>query len=195
MQFTAKYEEAFKLTVGHEGGYQNRHSDRGNWTSGKVGVGLNRGTKFGISAMSYPTLDMVNIIDLTLDDAKAIYKRDYWDRVCGDDLPVGLGYAVFDFAVNSGVFKASIELQRLVGASEDGVIGPLTVAQVNRRWLGAEQSGSSSSGVQAYLASYIETRQQFVESLSGFAEYGKGWTRRIEDVHTHAYKMIEEGYE
>jgi hypothetical protein len=29
MQFSAKYEEAFKLTVGHEGGYQNRRSDRG----------------------------------------------------------------------------------------------------------------------------------------------------------------------
>jgi lysozyme family protein len=197
MQFSAKYEEAFKLTVGHEGGYQNRRSDRGNWTSGEVGVGENKGTKFGISAMSYPDLDIINI---SLDGAKAIYWRDYWDRIRGGELPVGLGYAVFDYAVNSGVFKASIELQRLVGAAEDGIIGPLTVLKVLERWETPPSDTVISVKLARYhtakswLAAYQHHRRCFVETLSGYPEYGRGWTRRINKVGREALVMIKAEY-
>lgn len=56
-------------------------------------------TKYGISQRSYPDVD---ILRLTLDDATAIYRRDYWDKIRGDELPAGIDLLVFDSAVNQG---------------------------------------------------------------------------------------------
>lgn len=103
---TSRFNEAAEIVLGHESGYQNLYNDRGNWTSGKIGVGVNKGTKYGITAMTYPTLDIKN---LTLDEARAIYKRDYWDKMNGDKLEPALALVAFDTAINSGVGKA-IEL-------------------------------------------------------------------------------------
>jgi lysozyme family protein len=73
-------QEALAQIFGHEGGFTQARTDRGNWTSGKIGVGYLKGTKFGVSAMSYPKLDIRN---LTLDEAAAIYRRDFAARQDG----------------------------------------------------------------------------------------------------------------
>lgn len=86
-----------------EGGYSDDPNDTGNWTGGAKGKGELRGTQYGISAAAYPTLD---IKALTKDEARAIYKRDYWDRIDGDDLPWPLSLVAFDHAVNAGVGRA-----------------------------------------------------------------------------------------
>ena len=57
----ADFKQAFDLLIGHEGGYTNNPNDPGNWTGGKVNSGTLRGTKYGISAASYPTLDIKNL--------------------------------------------------------------------------------------------------------------------------------------
>lgn len=74
------FDAAFALTVGEEGGFSQDPRDGGNWTGGAPGKGSLRGTKYGISAASYPTL---HIDALTLADAKAIYRRDFWGAVAG----------------------------------------------------------------------------------------------------------------
>lgn len=117
--------EAYKIILTHEGGFQNIHNDRGNWTSGKIGVGINKGTKFGITAMSYPNLDIKN---LTLQDAQNIYKRDYWDEISGDNLYPSLALVAFDTAINSGVGKAK-EFLNLVTNDEAGVDKFLQIRQ------------------------------------------------------------------
>lgn len=63
------FKKAFELTVGHEGGYGNDKRDRGNWTTGVIGEGELKGTKYGVSAMSYPDYDIEN---LTLEQAEKI---------------------------------------------------------------------------------------------------------------------------
>lgn len=98
-----RFEDAFLVVVGHEGGLSLDRNDRGNWTSGVIGKGQLRGTKFGVSAMSYPTLDIPN---LTLDDARRIYRANYWNAAGCPDLPDPLALVVFDTAVNSGVGRA-----------------------------------------------------------------------------------------
>jgi lysozyme family protein len=165
------FDRAFAETIGHEGGFQDSPLDRGNWTGGRRGEGDLRGTKYGISAMSYPDLD---IAGLTLADAKAIYQRDYWDRVSGDDLPDGVALFVFDYAVNSGVARAAMALQRIVGVADDGVIGPITLAAVNR-WPARNLIG----------ALYSE-RGRFYRDLSTFPVFGKGWTKRNRAVQQAA---------
>lgn len=86
-----------------EGGFQKIYNDRGNWTSGIVGVGQLKGTKFGITAASYPTLDIEN---LTLEQADAIYQTDYWQASGASELPWPGCLIVFDTAVLHGVGTA-----------------------------------------------------------------------------------------
>ena len=162
--FTVNFDKAFELLIGHEGGYTTNPKDAGNWTGGKQGVGVNKGTKYGIAANSYPNLDIKN---LTLDQAKAIYKRDYWDKVKGDQLPPSLAFHVFDMAVNSGVSRGIKLLQKTIGTNEDGIIGPKTLAAVNVM--------NANHAIQIYNAN----RLQFYTSLRDFTTFGKGWVNRV----------------
>jgi lysozyme family protein len=125
---------ALAAVLAHEGGYQAMPDDPGNWTGGKIGAGALKGTKFGITAASYPALD---IASLTQVDAAAIYRRDFWDRWGFARLPPPLAAKLFDAAVNLGVGPAVQALQRALRAAgapsaaarvaEDGMLGPKTL--------------------------------------------------------------------
>lgn len=158
------FDTAFKLLIGHEGGYTDLRSDPGNWTGGVVGKGVLKGTKYGIAANSYPSLDIKNI---TLDQAKGIYKRDYWDKVKGDQLSADLSFHVFDMAVNSGVSRGIKLLQKTVGTTQDGLIGPATLLAASKL--------NPSDAVLIYNAN----RLLFYTSLDTFKTFGKGWTNRV----------------
>lgn len=121
------FHAAFEKLIGHEGGFQNNPKDRGNWTGGKVGVGVNKGTKYGISAAQYPTLDIAN---LTLEHAKAIYLQDFWGPAGCDAVPDGIRFDLFDTAVNSGYRRAAMLVQKAVGEVADGSIGPRTLQAI-----------------------------------------------------------------
>ncbi len=146
------FDQAFDILVSHEGGYVNDPRDPGGET------------KFGISKRAYPALD---IAALTLADAKAIYRRDYWDRAQCDRLPPGVAFDVFDAAVNSGIGQATRWLQRAVGVADDGVAGPLTLAAVARL---------EPEAVQARFSGH---RLAFMTRLSTWDAFGRGWARRI----------------
>jgi lysozyme family protein len=119
------FDRAFADVVGVEGGFTADPRDKGNWTGGVVGKGQPRGTKFGISAAAYPALD---IAALTLDAAKAIYRLDYWQRISADALPADVAELAFDAAVNQGQSAAIRLLQAAAGVTQDGVLGPHTLA-------------------------------------------------------------------
>lgn len=158
------FDKAFELLIGHEGGYTTLRSDPGNWTGGKVGVGVLKGTKYGIAANSYPNEDIKN---LTLARAKQIYKRDYWDKVWGDRLPASLAFHVFDMAVNSGISRGVKLLQKTVGSAQDGIMGPATLR------------AAQAMDVNAAIMLYSANRLKFYTSLSTFGTFGKGWTNRV----------------
>jgi lysozyme family protein len=98
------FRTALEFTLKWEGGYTDHPSDPGNWTGGSVGSGELKGTKYGISGASYPSLDIKN---LTVEEAGKIYREKYWDAINGDLMPFPASMAVFDFAVNSGVGRAT----------------------------------------------------------------------------------------
>ena len=122
------FSACWDFTAQQEGGYSNDQNDPGNWTGGAKGVGIFKGTNHGISAAAYPDLDIAN---LTLDAAGIIARRDYWNRIGGDALPVGVDLMVFDFAFNAGVRASARILQQTVGAMPDGLIGQATLHAVN----------------------------------------------------------------
>ena len=148
------FDQCFDKLMGHEGGYVNNAKDPGGETN------------WGISKRSYPQIDIKN---LSREGAKAIYKTDYWDRAQCDRLPPTLAYLLFDCAVNSGIGQAVRFLQRAVGVADDGQIGPLTLAAVQR----IDQ--------ESLCAKFLGQRLDFMTRLSTWDVFGKGWARRIAD--------------
>ena len=126
------FDEAFRRLIGHEGGYSADRRDPGNWTGGKVGVGVLKGTKYGIAANTYPNLDIKN---LTIAQAKEIYKKDWWDKLGGNGLHSAITFQLWDFAINAGKKRAVMELQQAVGVTADGIIGPKHVRNIKSHYL------------------------------------------------------------
>jgi lysozyme family protein len=162
------FEQAFELVVGHEGGYSAEPEDPGNWTSGVVGRGVLRGTKFGVSAAAYPKISIAN---LSLQGAQTIYRSDYWDRIAGDALPPPLALLAFDAAINNGVASASRWLQMAVGADVDGDLGPQTRAMLDA----AVKAGSINSVCIEFQARRVD----FMAGLATWRSFGLGWSRRL----------------
>lgn len=158
------FARCFAFTLGAEGGFSNVASDPGNWTGGAVGHGVLRGTKFGISAAAYPGLDIETLSET---DAEAIYRRDYYEVLHGDELPLPVVMVVFDGAVNAGLKRAVSWLQQAAGLPADGVMGPGTLAAV--------QKGDAVAVARDVLARRID----FYARLPAWANFGLGWTRRV----------------
>lgn len=157
------FERAFALVVGIEAGYSTDPGDPGNWTGGRPNVGTLKGTKYGISAAAYPLVDIAN---LDLDGAHAIYMPDYW-QACGcDQMQWPQCLFVFDMAVNQGQPTARIFLQRTLGVTPDGVIGPVTLAAANR--MTDEQ-----------LALFLTARAFRYMQADNFNVDGRGWFKRL----------------
>lgn len=110
------FEWAFAWVIGEEGGFSTDRNDLGNWTGGAVGSGEFKGTKYGISAFSYPHLDIVN---LTLDDARRIYHSDYWQASRADKLTWDMALLQFDSAVQHHPAQA---LKFLAAAGENPLL-------------------------------------------------------------------------
>ena len=170
---TTTFDTAFANVVGLEGGYTDATRDRGNWTGGAVGQGKLRGTKYGISAAAFPTLDIEN---LTLDTAKAIYRANYWDKISGDEMPGPIAQVVFDCAVNQGTEAAAEILQYALRIDADGIIGPQTIAA-------AQQHSSDPSGIVIEIGAQRAYRYAMSQ---GVQDYGLGWMRRVFQVTTKA---------
>lgn len=144
------FEEAFTALLGHEGGYVNDPRDPGGETN------------WGISKRSYPN---ANIRTLTREEAKRLYARDFWVPSACDRLPDSIRFDVFDTAVNSGVHRSALFLQRCLGVREDGVIGPVTLA--------------AAHAAHDLRAKYNGARLEFMTDLDNWATYGRGWARRV----------------
>jgi lysozyme family protein len=157
-----------EMILEHEGGYVNHSSDPGGETI------------YGISKRAYPHLD---IKTLTTDDAKDIYKQDYWDRIKGDDLPAGVACVVMDYGVNSGISRASKSLQSACGiVNGDGIIGPHTLSAV---WSTVKEHGEE------FVINKVTTqRQEFIRGLSIYDTFGRGWERRIDETRAKAMELI-----
>jgi len=159
------FDEAFTLAMVHEKGFQRNPKDRGNWTSGKIGVVELKGTKYGVSAASYPHLDIENL-DLAM--AKQIYKIDFWGRAGCDLVPDQIKFDLFDTAIHAGVGRAIRLLQRTVGVTDDGIIGPITMRAI------------TDMHPLRLFSRFSGWRLDFLnDNPEQWAEFGRGWAQRI----------------
>ncbi|MBU6419055.1 MAG: hypothetical protein KGQ79_04930 [Proteobacteria bacterium] len=158
------FEICLNFVLEAEGGYSDNPADPGNWTGGAVGAGELRGTKCGISAAAYPTLDIRN---LTQPQINEVYLRDYFAPVRGEGLPFPLAMVAFDAAVNAGVHRSVIWLQQSAGVLTDGIFGDVTLKALN--------SGNALSLANDALA----YRLDYYAGLQNWSIFGLGWARRI----------------
>lgn len=163
---------SLQATLKHEGGWSDHPKDPG----GATMKGVTLATYSSWLGRSATKSELRNIPE---DHLKSIYKTRYWDRVAGNELPSGLDYAVFDMAVNSGPGRAARLLQHIVGATIDGSIGPRTLSIVRGR------------SIPELINTYQDNRQHFLEALPTFETFGRGWTRRVNEVRDLALKMAQ----
>lgn len=169
------YPEAFKRVlkrlINVEGGFTADPKDRGNWTSGRVGVGQLKGTKGGISAMTYPTLD---IAKLTHGQIEEIYFKDWWLKLGAEYLPAVLVYQVWQFAINAGMANAKKVLQRALGVTADGVVGPKTIDAI------------AAADVNDLTLSWFKFMILHYTAVPTWNAYGKGWMNRTAEALAYA---------
>ena len=154
----------------HEGGYVNHPRDPG----GETNLGVTR--KVWEEWIGKPAAPDA-MKKLTVKDVAPLYKKMYWDKVRGDDLPSGVDWAVFDWAVNSGTGRAAKALQKIVGVTPDGGIGPATLSAVDKM------------SPKEIVQSMADVREAFYRSLRTFDTFGKGWIRRNEETLHKALEM------
>lgn len=169
------FDASFARMIKSEGGYVWDKDDRGGETN------------FGVTIAAWGTylkraIQPGEMKALTVDMVKPFYKSMYWDLVKCDSLPVGVDYAVFDFAVNAGTGRAAKFLQRAVGADDDGVIGPGTLGLVAKKNVATllEDFANQKRRFYAGLAATNPTQQKFL----------KGWLARVEHVQDAAESML-----
>lgn len=167
----ANFDDSLTSVLKHEGGFVDDPRDPGGRTNHGVTQTVYNDWRVGNG------LPENDVKDITAVEVMAVYKKRYWDAVKGDELPAGVDYCVFDFAVNSGVSRASRYLQRAVGALEDGKIGPATLAAAREK---------PAPGIVETVCNY---RLAFLRQLAIFDRFGMGWTRRVEDVRAKAKEM------
>ena len=167
----ANYDKCLETILHHEGGYVNHPKDPGGETN--LGVTKRVYEEWG------GTKDMK---DLLVEDVAPIYRKNYWDKLKGDDLPSGLDLCVFDFGVNAGPGRAAKYLQTMIGTVADGGIGPNTLKKVNEY--------VEKHGLEVTIRDYQNRRQGYYESLSTFETFGRGWTRRVDETTELAISMV-----
>lgn len=160
----ANYKPSLALVLAHEGGYVNHPKDPGGATNKGVTQKVYDAYR-RIKGLKQQSVRVINNIEV-----EEIYRKNYWRLVRGDNLPAGLDYAVFDFAVNSGVSRATRYLQKVVGVTDDGIIGDITLAAIY---------SAASKNEEALIATLCANRVAFLKSLKTFSVFGKGWMRRV----------------
>jgi lysozyme family protein len=164
------WDACFAMVLKHEGGFVNHPKDPGGMTN--LGV-----TRTNWELYLDHDVTEADMRALTPEMVKPFYKKNYWDRIRGDELPSGVDYAAYDLAVNSGTGRAAKYLQQIAGVTADGVIGPRSMEAIKK------------CDAEDVVDEICNMRMTFLEGLGTFETFGKGWTTRVNDVKAKATEM------
>ena len=161
------FEKSIVMFLKHEGGFVHDKLDKGGMTN----LGVTQAVWENYVGKPCSETEMRA---LTPEMVAPLYKKNYWDRIRGDELPAGVDHCVFDCAVNSGVGRAVDMLQSCVNVPADGKIGPVTIAAIK------------AMDVNDLIDQYTTFRLSFLKRLSNFNHFGAGWTSRVKSVSQEA---------
>ena len=165
------YDEALRRLLLHEGGYTNHPSDPGGPTS------------YGVTIADYrryvkPNATAADVKAMKLDEAKAIYRRRYWDAQRCDELPGGVDYSILDYGVNSGIGRSGKVLRRIVGLPDRT---HLVTDEVLR--------AVACRDPEALINAINIERLAFLKGLKTWPVFGRGWARRVDEVNSASLRM------
>ncbi len=167
------YDEALRRLLAHEGGYSNHPSDPGGPTN------------FGITLADYrkyvkPNATAADVRAMSVAEAKAIYRKRYWDAQRCYALPAGVDYSVFDYGVNSGVGRSGKVLRRVVGLPDNtSAVTDEVLAAVAKR------------DAKAIVIAINDERLRFLKGLRTWPVFGSGWGRRVAEVKAFSLQLVE----
>lgn len=150
---------AFSLV--QEGGFVDDPRDPGGATNFGIVIA-------GLSDWRGHPCTVDDVRTMTKPEALAIYRAHYWNTIKGDSLPAGLDLMVFDYGINVGIVRAAKQLQQICGVTQDGAIGPKSVAA----------AAGSPSVLRSRIASLYSLQEAYYHGLAQFPIYGKGWIAR-----------------
>jgi hypothetical protein len=167
-------DDSLNLILASEGGFQDDKEDSGNYLPDGTLVGTNRGiTPVALAEFKGVDPNSITVSDIkaiTEDDARAIYRQNYFDKPKIGQLPQDLQASVFDMFINSGSNAIKI-LQKVAGlpkSQQDGLIGPDTLAAVT----------SANVSKSDYADSRIVFYKELVKKKPKTKKYLNGWITR-----------------
>jgi hypothetical protein len=164
------FDACVALVLANEGGFSDRPDDPG----GATNFGITQRT---LEAFLGHQVTVNDVRDLSGNTAIEIYRANYWNQMRCGDLPSGVDLMVFDYGVNSGPATAVKALQGLVGVTQDGAIGKITLAAV------------AKIAPLTLVDGLARQRLAFLRGLSDFPTFGAGWTKRVTEVQQKAQQM------
>lgn len=167
------FDRSLSLALTFEGGFADHPADPG----GATNLGI---TSAVLAEWRGRPVTKDEVRALTRHEAAAIYRRRYWEAVGGDELPAGVDVAVFDYAINSGVERASRALQRVLGVPRDGIVG---VETVRAAWALPQAQ---------VIRELCAARRGFLAGLRIFPVFGRGWLARARRLEAFALALAGE---
>jgi lysozyme family protein len=157
------FERSLQFTLTFEGGFVNDPDDHGGATYQGVTQRVYDSYR---RTHNRPTQTVKLISD---SEVKELYEADYWAPAGCRKLAPNLAAVTFDFAVHSGVHRAVVTLQHIVGVIGDGHIGPKTLAAI------------ALHDEHELIGRYLDERRRHLKALAvGTQEkYLKGWLNRV----------------
>jgi lysozyme family protein len=171
-QSSARFDACMPFIFKAEGGYSDTPGDPG----GPTNFGITLATLRAYDGNQ--ALTAQDVKNLTPATAKEIYRSNYWNRMQCGALPAGLDLEVFDFGVNAGPGEAVKALQKIVGVTADGSIGPITLAALGQ------------FKPRDLISQYSAARLAFYKGLNN-PEFEQGWTTRVAQIQTAASQMLD----
>lgn len=173
------YERSLGHVLVHEGGYSNHPADPGGVTlNGIIQREYNAYRRSKGLPLRALTRRMLGTRDW-IAERNEIYRRKYANPMAFDELPGGLDYSMFDYAVNSGIGRAPKVLQRILGVPASGRMDARTLAAIRQR------------DAKGLIRALNGERITFLHHLRTYRVFGPGWTRRVNSVRAISLLMAD----
>jgi len=176
----ANFERCLAIVVDKEGGFSDHPRDRG----GPTNLGITLRTLASWQGLNFDEINeeakaklLADLRGLTRREAAEIYRANYWLPMRCGDLPRGVDLMLFDFGVNAGPRTSVKMMQRAVGVTADGSLGPQTLA------------AATATDAGKLIDALAEARLAYYRSLDNFDVFGAGWSKRTSEVAALAHSM------
>src|SRR6185369_3725311 len=114
---------------------------------------------------------------MTLQEAEDIYATKYAKQCRFNDLNSGPDCVILDFGINSGSSRAIKYAQAVVGTAQDGILGPITLAAINKM------------DPNRFIDVYCDKRLAFLRALRTWSTFGRGWSNRVADLRAYSHNV------